>query len=138
MTPTILVDTNVLLDLFTQDPDWAEWSEFQLRAQSQVHRLAINPFIYSETSVAFGSVEDLDQALESLRISVVELSRPALFLAARAHLRYRQKGGVKAKILADFFIGAHAAVAKMPILTRDEQRYRSYFPKVTVISPPRH
>jgi len=125
----------VLLDLFTQDPDWAEWSEFQLRAQSQVHRLAINPFIYSETSVAFGSVEDLDQALESLRISVVELSRPALFLAARAHVRYRQQGGVKAKILAHFFIGAHAQAEGYKLLTRDAGRYKTYFPKIKLICP---
>jgi predicted nucleic acid-binding protein len=138
VTPTILVDTNVLLDLFTQNNDWAQWSESQLKEHSKSYQLAINPFIYSETSVAFESVEDLDQVLESLKISVVELSRPALFLAAQAHVHYRKQGGVRAKILTDFFIGAHAAAAEMPVITRDDRRYRSYFPDVTVISPPRH
>lgn len=134
----VLVDTNVLLDLFTADETWGEWSAFQLRAQSQVHRLAINPIIYAEISLAFDSISTLDDALDTLQIEVLEIPRPALFLAARAHVHYRRKGGVKGKILADFLVGAHAAVTDMTVITRDRDRYRSYFPGVSVVAPPKH
>jgi predicted nucleic acid-binding protein len=134
----VLVDTNVLLDLFTADKDWADWSEFQLRAHAQVHRLLINPFIYAETSLAFDSPTLTDDALAALGIDVAELPREALFLAGRAHVHYRRQGGAKSKILTDFFIGAHAAVNDLILLTRDAARYRNYFPTVKLISPPRH
>ncbi len=131
----ILVDTNVLVDVLENDPDWVEWSIAQLRAQSQVHRLAINPIIYAELSLAFLSVESLDVTIENLGLDILELPRPALFLAGKAFARYRRQGGRKNNVLADFFIGAHAAVLGCPVLTRDIQRYRSYFPSVTLIAP---
>jgi len=134
----VLIDTNVLLDLFTADETWGEWSGFQLRAQSQVHRLAINPIIYAEISLTFDSVSILDDTLKTLQVEMHEIPRPALFLAARAHVHYRRKGGIKGKILADFLVGAHAAVTDMTVITRDGDRYRSYFPGVSIIAPPKH
>ncbi|MCC7041824.1 MAG: type II toxin-antitoxin system VapC family toxin [Burkholderiales bacterium] len=131
----LLVDTNVLLDVLEDDPAWADWSLHQLRAQSQVHELAINPVIYAELSLAFDSVRALDSIVEGMGLIVQELPRPALFLAGRAFLRYRREGGSKSNVLPDFFIGAHAAVQGWNILTRDARRYRNYFPTVTVVSP---
>ena len=129
----VLVDTNVLLDVLQDDPTWADWSVRQLRAQAQVHELVINAVIYAELSLAFESVHSLDAAVERMGLAVQELPRPALFLAGRAFLKYRRKGG--ATVLADFFIGAHAAVLGCGILTRDAARYRGYFPRVPLTTP---
>lgn len=131
----ILVDTNVLLDVLENDPVWAEWSLSHLRAQAQVHDLAINPVIYAELSLAFDSAQALDSAIEGMNIAVRDLPRPALFLAGRAFLKYRREGGGKANVLPDFFIGAHAAVQSWSILTRDARRYRGYFPRVGLVTP---
>jgi len=131
----LLVDTNVLIDVLENDPQWADWSIGQLRAQSKVHRLAINPVIYSELSLAFSSFETLDKTVEELGLALVEVPRPALFLAGKAFARYRRQGGSKSNVLADFFIGAHAAVSRYPLLTRDTRRYSSYFADVTLIAP---
>ena len=131
----MLVDTNVLLDVLENDPDWVEWSLHQLRAQSQIHSLAINPVIYAELSLAFSRFEALDAVLDSMGLAVIEIPRPALFLAGKAFAQYRRRGGTKSNVLSDFFIGAHAAVAGWPILTRDTTRYRSYFPSVQLIAP---
>jgi len=131
----LLVDTNVLVDVLEDDPEWADWSISQLRAQSKIHRLAINPIIYSELSLTFSTVEALDQVIDDLGLVMVELPRPALFLAGKAFVRYRRQGGTKGNVLGDFFIGAHAAVSKYPILTRDTRRYASYFPTVKLITP---
>ncbi len=131
----MLVDTNVLVDVLEDDPAWADWSTRQLRAQAQVHDLLINPVIYSELSLAFESVEALDKVIESLGLGFQEIPRPALFLAGRAFVKYRREGGAKANVLADFFIGARAAVLGCGILTRDARRYRSYFPRVAVVAP---
>ena len=131
----MLVDTNVLVDVLENDPDWADWSVAQLRAQAQIHRLVINPVIYAELSIAFSNVEALDAALVALQIPVIEIPKPALFLAGKAFVQYRRKGGTKTNVLADFFIGAHAAVARLPLLTRDVRRYAGYFPTVQLISP---
>ncbi|MGH8481585.1 MAG: type II toxin-antitoxin system VapC family toxin [Nevskiaceae bacterium] len=131
----LLVDTNVLVDVFGNDPDWAEWSLEQLRAQSQVHELAINPVVYAEVSVAFATLEALDDAIAGVQIQLHEIPRAALFLAGKAFVKYRRTGGPKGGVLADFFIGAHAAVAGWPILTRDPARYRRYFPTVRLITP---
>lgn len=131
----LLVDTNVLVDVLEDDPEWAEWSISQLRAQSKVHPLAINPVIYSELSLAFSTVETLDDTIANLGLAVLELPRPALFLAGKAFVRYRRQGGKKHNVLADFFIGAHAAVLGCPLLTRDARRYQSYFPSVKLITP---
>jgi predicted nucleic acid-binding protein len=131
----MLVDTNVLVDVLENDPEWADWSVSQLRAQAQIHRLVINPVIYAELSLTFSKVETLDEALEGLQIPVVEIPRPALFLAGKAFVQYRRQGGTKTNVLADFFIGAHAAVSAWPVLTRDVRRYSGYFPTVPLISP---
>lgn len=131
----LLVDTNVLLDVLEDDPDWADWSIRQLRQQAQIHDLAINSVIYAELSVAFSTVEALDAVVADLGLTLLNLPRPALFLAGKAYVRYRRQGGSKHNVLADFFIGAHAAVLGTPLLTRDTRRYRGYFPTVTLISP---
>ena len=131
----MLVDTNVLVDVLENDPDWADWSVAQLRAQAQIHRLVINPVIYAELSLAFSTVEALDEALAALQIPVIEIPKPALFLAGKAFVKYRRRGGTKTNVLADFFIGAHAAVAGLPVLTRDVRRYVGYFSSVQVIAP---
>jgi len=131
----LLVDTNVLLDVLEDDPAWAEWSLHQLRAQAQVHELAINPVIYAELSLAFDTVDALDAAIAGMGLSFQELPRPALFLAGRAFVKYKREGGTKANVLADFFIGAHAAVQGWGILTRDAKRYRNYFPRVALVAP---
>lgn len=131
----LIVDTNIILDLLEDDPAWAEWSVRQLRAQAQVHELVITPVIYSELSLAFDSVQAIDDAISSMDLRYQELPRPALFLAGRAFLAYRKEGGIKANGLADFFIGAHAAVLRCGILTRDPRRYRNYFPAVPLLTP---
>ncbi|MEZ5605684.1 MAG: type II toxin-antitoxin system VapC family toxin [Burkholderiaceae bacterium] len=131
----MLVDTNVLLDVLEDDPDWVDWSLHQLRAQSQIHGLAINPIIYAELSLAFTHFEALDAALDGMGLAVLDVPRPALFLAGKAFAQYRRRGGTKSNVLSDFFIGAHAAVAGAPILTRDTARYRTYFPSVHLIAP---
>lgn len=131
----LLVDTNVLVDVLEDDPAWADWSIGQLRAQAQLRALTINPIIYAELSLAFDSPDALDSTLEGMGLQLSQLPRPALFLAGKAFVRYRRDGGVRQNVLADFFIGAHAAVQGWPILTRDVRRYRSYFPTVELIAP---
>jgi predicted nucleic acid-binding protein len=131
----MLVDTNVLVDVLENDPTWADWSIAQLRAQAQIHRLVINPVIYAELSLTFSTVEALDVTLADLQIPVIETPKHALFLAGKAFVQYRRQGGTKSKVLADLFIGAHAAVAGLPVLTRDVRRYASYFPTVQLIAP---
>ena len=131
----MLVDTNVLIDVLEDDPDWADWSIAQLQAQSRVHRLAINPIIYSELSLTFSTVEALDQVLEAMELLMLEIPKPALFLAGKAFIQYRRNGGLKNTVLGDFFIGAHAAVSGLPVLTRDIRRYKNYFPSVKLVVP---
>jgi predicted nucleic acid-binding protein len=131
----ILVDTNVLLDVVENDPEWADWSQDQLDALSLQDRLCINPVIYAELSIAFARIEELDHVLEEGALELLEIPREALFLAAKAFVRYRRRRGSKRNVLPDFLVGAHAAVAGMPILTRDVRRYRFYFPRVEVIHP---
>lgn len=131
----LLVDANVLIDVLEDNPEWSDWSIAQLRAQSKVHPLTINPIIYAELSLAFTKVEALDKAIENLGVTLLELPRPALFLAGKAFVQYRRQGGKANNVLADFFIGAHAAVLGCPLLTRDVRRYQTYFPSVKLISP---
>jgi predicted nucleic acid-binding protein len=133
----LLVDTNVLVDVLEDDPNWSDWSIHQLRSQSKIHRLAINPVIYAELSLTFSSVGALDGTLRKLNLDLLEIPRPALFLAGKAFALYRRQGGAKGNVLADFFIGAHAAVQGCPILTRDIRRYAAYFPRVELIAPDR-
>lgn len=131
----LLVDTNVLVDLFGNDPQWADWSERQLRTQAAVHALVIDPAVYAELAAQFTAPRELDAQLARLRIELVMPPRPALFLAGKAFERYRRRGGTRHSVLADFLIGAHAAVCGWPILTRDPRRYRDYFPTVQLITP---
>jgi predicted nucleic acid-binding protein len=104
----LLVDTNVLIDVFENDPQWGDWSVAQLRSQSKIHRLVINPIIYAELSLAFSRFEALDSAIKDLEMDLLELPKAALFLAGKAFVRYRHQGGKKNNVLSDFFIGAHA------------------------------
>ena len=131
----LLVDTNVLVDVLQNDPQWADWSIAQLRAQAQLHELAINPVVYAELSLSFSSFEALDRVVATMDLAMHEVPRPALFLAGKAYLQYRRRGGGKAQVLPDFFIGAHAAVEGWPLLTRDASRFRTYFPSLEVIAP---
>jgi predicted nucleic acid-binding protein len=131
----MLVDTNVLVDVLENDPEWADWSIAQLQAQSKVHRLVINPIIYSELSLTFSTVEAMDAVIESMELRMLEIPKPALFLAGKAFVQYRRNGGVKSNVLGDFFIGAHAAVSGLPVLTRDTHRFKSYFPSVKLVAP---
>jgi predicted nucleic acid-binding protein len=131
----ILVDTNVLVDVLQNDPQWVDWSILQLRAQASIHALAINSIIYAEISLSFSTLEALDEVVSTLALEMHEIPRPALFLAARAFKQYRQRGGQRAQVLPDFFIGAHAAVQGWALLTRDASRFRTYFPTLQVIAP---
>ncbi len=130
-----LIDTNILLDLFTDDPVWAEWSIRQLDAAAVKGPLTINSVVYAELSVRFERIEDLNAVLDEAAISMADIPRSALFLAGKVFQKYRAAGGSRSGVLPDFFIGAHAAVVGMPLLTRDVQRYRTYFPSVTLLAP---
>ncbi len=131
----LLVDTNVLVDVLQDDSQWVNWSIGQLRAQASIHQLTINPIIYAEISLSFSTFEGLDSAASTLALERREVPRPALFLAAKAFVQYRRRGGSKLQVLPDFFIGAHAAVEGWPLLTRDASRFRTYFPTLEVIAP---
>jgi predicted nucleic acid-binding protein len=131
----VIVDTNVLLDVLQDDPQWADWSIGQLRAQSRVHVLAINAVIYAEVSLSFSTLEALDAAIARMGLAITDIPKAALFLAGKAFLQYRRSGGTKTQVLPDFFIGAHAAVNGWPLLTRDAARFRSYFSGLVVLAP---
>ena len=131
----LLVDTNVLVDVLQNDPQWADWSIAQMRAQSSLHALVINPIIYAEVSLSFSTIEALDDVVGTLALELREIPRPALFLAAKAFAQYRRRGGSKTQVLPDFFIGAHAAVEGWPLLTRDARRFKTYFPTLEVLAP---
>lgn len=133
----VLVDSNVILDLFLNDPDWADWSEATLEELSAANRLFINPMIYAEISIGFERIEELESALPPTGFTLLDIPKEALFLAGKAFLRYKQRRGKRRFPLPDFFIGAHAAVMDLALLTRDARRYRSYFPTVRLISPDR-
>lgn len=134
MTP-VLVDANVLLDIATNDPVWGEWSADQLARAGQGVKLVINPIIYAELSVAQSRIEILDSLLPEDVFSREPLPWTAAFLAGKAYLSYRRRGGERRSPLPDFYIGAHAAVARYRLLTRDKGRYSTYFPTVDLISP---
>lgn len=131
----ILVDTNVLLDVLQDDSQWASWSQSQLDAASATEHLAINPIIYSELSISFVRIEELEAVIAEAALAVEEVPREGLFLAGKAFLRYRRGQGIKHNVLPDFIIGAHAAVMRWQLLTRDAARYRTYFPTVDIIAP---
>lgn len=131
----LLVDTNVILDVAEDDARWANWSQQQLEAASRRYTLLINPVINAELSVAYLRIEELERMLAQGGFRVEPVPREALFLAGKAFPQYRCKSGASTGVLPDFFIGAHAAVAGIPLLTRDTRRYRTYFPKLALISP---
>jgi predicted nucleic acid-binding protein len=130
-----LVDTNVLLDVVTEDAVWADWSQRQLEAAAVRGPVLINDVVYAELSVGFLRKEEVDEALAIAQVEMAAMPREALFLAAKVFQRYRTAGGTRSGVLPDFFVGAHAAVARLPLLTRDIRRYRAYFPTVQLISP---
>jgi predicted nucleic acid-binding protein len=130
-----LIDTNVLLDLATDDPVWADWSVRHLDAAAVKGPLVINDVVYAELSVGFERIEELDDLLDEAGVTLEEIPREALFLAGKAFRRYRAAGGARLSVLPDFFIGAHAAVLGLALLTRDARRYRTYFPSVVMVTP---
>ena len=129
------MDTNILVDVLQDDPQWADWSIGQLRAQASVHQVVINPVIYAEMSLSFSTLEALERLVKTLLLELREIPQPALFLAAKAYAQYRKRGGRRLSVLPDFFIGAHAAVEGWPLLTRDARRFRTYFPGLEVLAP---
>lgn len=131
----VLVDSNVLLDVATDDPTWASWSSEALREAADSSVLVINPLIYAEVSMGFASIEALEEALPVALYRRDDLPYEAAFLAGKAFVRYRRRGGTRPSPLPDFYIGAHAAIAGYRLLTRDAARYRSYFPTVELIAP---
>ena len=130
----ILVDTNVLLDLVTDDPLWAEWSQQQLDLGSAQDQLAINDIVYAELSIGYTRIEQLDAMIRDAGLVSAAMPRPALFLAGKAFQRYRSAGGRKTGVLPDFFVGAHAVIADAALITRDAARYRTYFPGIMLIA----
>ncbi|HSI01103.1 MAG TPA: type II toxin-antitoxin system VapC family toxin [Reyranella sp.] len=133
---TVLVDSNVILDLFSEDPRWWSWSSTALQRAASDGRLVINPVVYGEISFRFESIEELEDALPP-EIAREDMPYEAAFLAAKAFTAYRRRAGSSGRtsLLPDFYIGAHAAIRGYRLLTRDVARYRTYFPKVTLITP---
>lgn len=134
----VLVDSSVLLDIFTGDPIWKQWSVTALRDARVAGFAGINPLIYAEISLAFDSVSELERELDALLLERLQLPFDAGFGAGRAFLKYRRAGGTRSSPMPDFYIGAHAAFEGLTLLTRDARRYRTYFPSVTLISPQVH
>lgn len=132
---TTLVDSNVLLDILGEDEEWLDWSAEKVAERGEQGHLVINPVIYAEVAVAFDSIEELDASLPGHWIVREPLPWRAAFLAGAAYVRYRRGGGLKRSPIADFYIGAHAAVEGHALLTRDAHRYRHYFPTLTIIAP---
>ncbi len=135
MSGGTLVDSNVLLDILTSDPAWVEWSIAALADAAERGPLVINPMIYAEVSIRFTRIEDLDDALPPRDFLRIPLPWEAAFLAGKAFKTYRRQGGIRTSPLPDFFIGAHAAVEGLALLTRDVGRYASYFPSVEFVTP---
>lgn len=131
----ILVDSNVILDIFLDDPDWADWSESALANYSVHTTLYINSIVYTEVSIGFNKIEELESALTQGGFQMLEIPKEALFLAGKAYLKYRKGKGIKKSPLPDFYIGAQAAVLGLDLITRDEGRYSTYFPTVRIICP---
>jgi predicted nucleic acid-binding protein len=134
MTGT-LVDSNVILDILTDDPDWLNWSAQKLSELANQSELLINPLIYAEISVRFSKIEDLEDALPTGYFSKERIPWEAGFMAGKAFLQYRNNQGKRRSPLPDFYIGAHAAVKEYRLLTRDQGRYNTYFPTVELVSP---
>ena len=131
----LLVDSNVILDIFLDDPNWADWSITALANASYNSTLYINQMVYTEVSIGFKKIEELESALYKGGFQMLEIPKEALFLAGKAYLNYRRNKGTKNSPLPDFYIGAQAAVLGMDLITRDKGRYRTYFPTVRIICP---
>lgn len=135
LAPATLVDSNVLLDVITADPTWMSWSTAALETAADRGPLVINPVVYAEVSVRFTRIEDVEETLRPEDFVRSPVPWPAAFLAAKCFQQYRHNGGSKQTVMPDFFIGAHAAVSRFRLLSRDAQRYRTYFPTVELITP---
>ncbi|HEB93549.1 MAG TPA: PIN domain-containing protein [Gammaproteobacteria bacterium] len=131
----IFIDSCILLDLFTNDKNWSEWSESILEQYSQTNTLYINSIVYTEVSIGFNKIEEVEMAISELDVKVLEIPREALFLTGKAFLKYRKNKGIKNAPLPDFFIGAHASISKFDLITRDTSKYKTYFPQVKLIHP---
>jgi predicted nucleic acid-binding protein len=131
----ILIDSNILLDVLTEDPEWFAWSSQKLAEYADITTLHINPVIYAEVSIRFHHIEELEEVLPRAYFQREPLPYEAAFLAGKCFLDYRKRGGTKHSPLPDFMIGAHAAVMGWPLLTRDVRRYATYFPKLSLVTP---
>lgn len=131
----MFVDANVIIDTLNNDEVWGDWSLAKLQECSASHDLVINQIIYAELAARYATAKELDKMMEGLELEIVDLPKEAAFLAGKAFAQYRRSGGTKTNVLSDFFIGAHAKVAGVPILTRDARRYRRYFPGVPLVTP---
>lgn len=131
----VLVDSNIILDIVTEDPNWFDWSAEKLAEYAEQTQLNINPIIYAEVSIGFEKIEELEAILPINFFHRQDLPWKAAFLAGKCFVQYRQKGGTKQSPLPDFYIGAHAAITDMMLLTRDVNRYRTYFPNLELIVP---
>lgn len=131
----ILVDSNVLLDILTIDPKWYDWSSSKLSLIAESHELIINDIIYTEISIGFERIEDLEEAFSGDFFKIMPMPKEALFLAGKAFLQYKSNNGTKNSVLPDLFIGAHASVLGIPLLTRDISRYKTYFSQIQLITP---
>ena len=131
----VLVDSSVILDIFLDDPEWGDWSEGVLSKLSETRSLCINPIIYTEISIGFEKIEELEKALEACGLKMTAIPKEALFLAGKVYVNYRKGKGKKVAPLPDFFVGAHAAVEGLELVTRDVRRIKHYFPTVRIISP---
>ena len=131
----VLVDSNVILDVFLNDLKWADWSESKLEECSDHASLYINSIIYSEISIGFKLIEDLESAINKAGFQLLEIPKEALFLAEKAYIKYKRREGIKSTPLPDFFIGAQAAILNYDLLTRNVSRYQTYFPTVKLIAP---
>ena len=131
----IYVDSNIILDILTNDPKWYEWSASRLEKYSNSGQLIINEIIYAEISIGFEKIEELEEIIKDEFFKIESIPKEALFLAGKVFLKYKKQNGNKTSILPDFFIGAHAIVKKSPLLTRDVKRYKTYYPTLDIISP---
>jgi len=131
----ILVDTNVLIDVATEDPIWSDWSQLHLELAGASDELAINDVVYAELCIRAARIEDIESIMLSTGLILARIPRAALFIAGKAFQRYRDSGGVRTGVLPDFFLGAHALAINAQLLTRDTRRYRTYFPDLTLIAP---
>jgi len=134
----VMVDTNVLLDIVTNDPAWVDWSVNTLFSLSKTAQLLISPIIYSELSASFVKIEELENEVQRMKLLWVDLPRSACFIAGKAFRLYRKRGGQRLNVLPDFLIGAHALVLEIPLVTRDQKHFKTYFPELKLISPLTH